>query len=156
MTTILTGLGYGFFGTIGFALAILTVVLLGVIIVEIKKARIRKKDLPRIILDYRKTLLKKDRFEEYALISKYVKQLKKSEMPKELQEKYELDIDSYFCWMDDGDGDGKLTYKYAYKLKPKAIFAPKKEEANKQDAKPEDKKSDKNESDSKSSDSAAE
>lgn len=130
--TIASSFVSGLFATFGVLLAIAVICGVGFLIkwfIETKKGM---DNLPQIMLEYRKTLLGNDMFEEYVFISKFVKQLKKNKVPKELAEKYILKVDSDFGWVSGDDGFDRLGFKYTYRLTPRVPFIKKKEEKDKE------------------------
>ena len=126
-TTISSGFLGGLFATFGVILAILILVGVSFLRKSYVGARRGRKDLPNIMLEYRKTLLKRDMFEEYVFITKFLKQLKKNEVPKELADRYILDVDCNLSWFTDNDGAERLGFKYSYTLIPRVPFIKKKE-----------------------------
>ena len=127
-TTILSGFLGGLFATFGVLLAIMALVVVGYLIKAYIASRRGRKDLPGIMLEYRKTLLKRDMFEEYVFITKFLKQLKKNEVPKELADRYILDVNCNLSWITDMDGAERLGFKYSYTLMPRVPFIKKKED----------------------------
>ena len=142
-TTIFKGFGYFLGGFLGLVTLVVGFLIIWYLLQALKKARIKKQNMPRILLEYRKTLLKKEKFEEYTLIGKYLKDLKKNKIPKELAERYDLDVDSSLCWVTGDDGDEHLRWKYSHRI----LFKPnlKKNESKNQNS---DSKSDSNTPDS--------
>jgi hypothetical protein len=126
--TITSSFVSGLFATLGVLCATAIVAFAVYIIKMWAEARNGRKNLPQIMLEYRKTLLKNDMFEEYVFITKFVKQLKKNKVPKELSEKYILDVNCDLGWLPDGNGYEKLGLRYKYKLIPRVPFIKKKEE----------------------------
>jgi len=128
LSSFLSGIG----ATFGVLVAIAIIIGIGALIKMYLSLRDGKKNLPQILLSYRKTLLQRDMFEEYVFISKFVKDLKKNIVPKELSEKYILDVDWQLGWTSTMDGNEKLGLTPTYRIIPKVSFIKKKEE-NKKD-----------------------
>ena len=120
------------FATFGVLCALAVLGLIGWVVKVIIETKKGVDNLPQIMLEYRKTLLGNDMFEEYVFISKFVKQLKKNKVPKELADRYILNVDSDFGWIPGNDGYDKLGFRYSYRLTPRVPFIKKKEE-NKED-----------------------
>ena len=144
-TTISSSFVSGLFATFGVLFAI--AVIIGICFAakfwhERKKCRL---DMPNIMLNYRKTLLKRDMYEEYVFISKFVKQLKNNIVPKELADRYIVDVNCNIGWVYDEDGDERLGFKYKYSIIPKFPFIKKKEEKGKEEKSKEEKGESKNE-----------
>ncbi|MCQ2974392.1 MAG: hypothetical protein MJ211_06225 [Bacteroidales bacterium] len=116
----------GFGGTLGVIIAILSIIILIFIIIEIKNHNIGKKDLPRLLLLYRKTLVKQDKFEELSLINKYIKELKENKLPKELAQKYKVVVKRHIHEEYTNSGSN-----YMIKYDKKLIYIPQNNKENK-------------------------
>ena len=88
------GIGFfqGFGGFFGVVIGLLIVAIIIRIIIALVEKYISSKEMPGILLDYRKFLKKQELYEQLAVINKYKDEHKKNKLPKELSKLYSLKI----------------------------------------------------------------
>lgn len=88
------GIGFlkGFGGFWGVVIGLLIIAIIVRVIIALVEKYISNKEMPGILLDYRKFLKRKELYEQLAVINKYKNELKKNELPKELSKLYSLKV----------------------------------------------------------------
>lgn len=88
------GIGFlkGFGGFWGVVIGLLIIAIIVRVIIALVEKYISNKEMPGILLDYRRFLKKQELYEQLAVINKYKNELKKNELPKELSKLYSLKV----------------------------------------------------------------
>lgn len=91
------GIGFckGLGGLFGVVIGLLIIAIIVRVIMALWEKRISNKEMPGILLEYRKVLKKNELYEQLAVINKYKNELKKNQLPKELSELYTLKFFHY-------------------------------------------------------------
>lgn len=107
MEDLLTGFLKGLGGTVGVLIAIGIFALIGYLISKAIENYRNTKEIPGLLLEYRKYLKKTERFEELCLINKYKNELKKNILPKELAQRYSLIVSHYLDMEETSESRGR-------------------------------------------------
>ena len=113
-------IGIGF--AIGIILAILIIGFIVVAIVKLYKYSLRNNFSIELFKNYYQELVNNERFEEMPEVRSIIKRLRKKDKPKDLLQKYEVDVDTYLYWMPTYDGGERLVFRHdkrIIKKKPK-------------------------------------
>lgn len=88
------GIGFlkGFGGFWGVVIGLLIIAIIVRVIIALIEKYISNKEMPGILLDYRRFLKKQELYEQLAVINKYKNELKKNKLPKELSKLYSLKV----------------------------------------------------------------
>lgn len=91
------GIGFckGFGGLFGVVIGLLIIAVIVRVFMFLREKWISIKEMPGILLEYRKVLKKHELYEQLAVINKYKNELKNNQLPKELSELYTLKIYHY-------------------------------------------------------------
>ncbi len=91
------GIGFckGFGGLFGVVIGLLIIAVIVRVFMFLREKWISNKEMPGILLDYRRFLKKHELYEQLAVINKYKNELKNNQLPKELSELYTLKIYHY-------------------------------------------------------------
>jgi predicted tellurium resistance membrane protein TerC len=112
----LKGISLGIGLTLGILIAIICTALIVLIIVVLYRRSLRRKFSLDLFLKYQKELIRNERFEELHEVNRIIEQLKKKEKPKEMYEKYKVDVDSYLYWTPTYDGGERYMLRHDKKI----------------------------------------
>ncbi|MBO4371791.1 MAG: hypothetical protein J5826_02555 [Bacteroidales bacterium] len=102
------GIGFlqGLGGAIGVIIGLMIVALIIKVIIDCIDKSITKKEMPGILLSYRKVLKRYERYEQLAVINKYKDELKKNQLPKELSKLYSIKVQRFVDVVPHEDKEG--------------------------------------------------
>jgi len=105
------GIGLGIGVTLGIILTIAVIGLVVTAVLFLYKLSLRRSFTVDMFKNYQEYLLENEMFEEITDVNLIIEKLKKNEKPKELLQKYWVEVDSYFYWAPTYDGGERLVIR---------------------------------------------
>ena len=106
------GIGLGIGITLGVIIAVIIIGIIIFLIIAIYKYSLRRNFTLELFKRYNKELLRLEKFEELNDVNMIIEQLQKKEKPKEMFNKYKVDVNSYIYWAPTYDGGERLTFRH--------------------------------------------
>ncbi len=118
----LKGISLGIGITLGFIIVVLFLIALYFLVTFLYKYSMQRDFSAELFRIYHSELLRQERFEEISEINKIIASFEKKERPKELLQKYKVDVDSYFYWEPTYDGGERLVFRHDKRIIKKQAF----------------------------------
>jgi len=118
----LNGISLGIGITLGFLIVVICLTALYFLIAFLYKYSMQRDFSVELFRIYHSELLRQERFEEIGEINKIIAGFEKNERPKELLQKYKVDVDSYFYWEPTYDGGERLVFRHDKRIIKKQSY----------------------------------
>jgi hypothetical protein len=117
---ILKGIALGIGVILGFMLVVMVIALLYLLVFILYKYSMQRDFTLDLFQIYQEELLKQERFEEIGEINQIINGFQNKQIPRDLLQKYKVDVDTYLYWKPTYEGGERLVFKHDKRIMKKA------------------------------------